>query len=96
MPVFHPPFMALNVTYVGLVLVEKSCAIFSPVLLAILKSWRIVCASPKEIEFVFQPVTKQRRLEEWELAVRLGLSRMAAPLTTTTTTMVAGTESERN
>ena len=49
MPVFHSPFMALNVTYVGLVLVEKSCAIFSPVLLAILKSWRIVCASPKEI-----------------------------------------------
>lgn len=35
MPVFHSPFMALNVTYVGLVLVEKSCAIFSPVRLAI-------------------------------------------------------------
>ena len=29
MPVFHPPFMALNVTYMGLVPMEKSCAIFS-------------------------------------------------------------------
>ena len=47
MPVFRPPFMALNVTYMGLVPMEKSCAIFSPVLLAILKSWRIVCVLPK-------------------------------------------------
>ena len=47
MPVFHSPFMALNVTYVGLVPMEKSCEIFSPVQLAILKMWCIVCVSPK-------------------------------------------------
>lgn len=63
MPVFRPPFMALNVTYVGLVPIEKSCEIFSPVLLAILKSWRMVCVLPKEIEFVFQPATSKGDLK---------------------------------
>ena len=62
-PCSIPPFMALNVTYMGLVPMEKSCAIFPPVLLAILKRWRIVCVSPKEIEFVFQPATSKGDLQ---------------------------------